>query len=112
MLYYIEHALYRLERTKKTFEQQRPINFKLCQTTFNYPKFYIINYYVKYILDDSSAINYDITYSKAAHKYLLKAFCKRINKKNYKLQIWQNNIWHTYIIVRKNVIIEEKTREK
>ena len=45
-LRYIEHALYRLEKTKIAFEQQWPINSKLCQLTFNYPKFHAISHFV------------------------------------------------------------------
>ena len=46
------------------------------------------------------------------HKYLLKAFYNRTNKKEYDLQIWQYNVRHTIIIVIKNVIIEEEVKEK
>ncbi len=46
MLCYMEHVLYRLEKTKIAFEQHWPINSKLCQPTFNYPKFHAISYFV------------------------------------------------------------------
>ena len=49
MLRYIEHALYKLEKTKIAFEQYRPINSKLCQPNFNYPKFYAIKHFVQCI---------------------------------------------------------------
>ncbi len=45
-LHYIELALYRLEKTKITFEQHWPIDSKLCRLTFNYPKFHAINHFV------------------------------------------------------------------
>lgn len=48
----------------------------------------------------------------AVHKYLLKTFYYRINKKKYKLQIWQYNMQHTNIILMKIVILFEKNREK
>ena len=111
-LRYIEHALYRLEKTKIAFEHHWPIDFKLCQPTFNYPKFHAISYFVKCIRDYSSAVNYDTAHSEAAHKYLLKAFYNRTNKKEYDSQIWQHNVRHTNIIAMKDVIIEEKAREK
>ncbi len=59
-LHYMEHALYRLEKTKIAFEQHRPINSKLCWPTFNYPKFHAISHFVKCIRDYGSAVNYDI----------------------------------------------------
>lgn len=57
-------------------------------------------------------INYNTAYSKMANKYLFKAFYNKTNKKKYNLQIWQNNICYTNIIIIKNVIILIKTREK
>ena len=83
----MEHALYRLEKTKIAFEYYRPIDSKLCRPTFNYPKFYTITYFAQCIRDYGSAINYDTTYSEAAHKYLLKGFYNRTNKKEYNVQI-------------------------
>ena len=111
-LRYMEHALYRLEKTKIAFEHHRPINSKLCWPTFNYPKFHAISHFVQCIRDYGSAVNYDTAHSEAAHKYLLKAFYNRTNKKEYNLQIRQHNVCHTNIITMKDVIIEEKAREK
>ncbi len=42
-LRYMEHVLYSLENTKIAFEHHRPIDFKLYQPSFNYPKFYAIS---------------------------------------------------------------------
>lgn len=47
-----------------------------------------------------------------AHKYFLKAVYNKINKKEYKLLIWQYNVQHINIITIKDVIIVEKVREK
>ena len=47
-----------------------------------------------------------------AHKYLLKAFYNRMNKKEYKSQIRQHNMRHINIIAMKDVIISEKAREE
>ena len=69
-LRYIEHTLYKLEKTKIAFEQYLPIDSKLCQPIFNYPKIYPISYFVQYIWDYGSAVNYNTAYSKAVHKYL------------------------------------------
>ena len=44
-LRYIEHALYRLEKTKIAFEHYRPMNSKLCRPMFNYPKFHAVTYF-------------------------------------------------------------------
>lgn len=42
------------------------------------------------------------------HKYFFNMFYNKINKKKYKLQIWQYNICYTNIIKIKNEIILEK----
>ncbi len=46
ILRYMEHALYKLENIKIAFQYHWPINSKLCRSTFNYPKFYAISYFV------------------------------------------------------------------
>ena len=112
MLRYMEHKLYSLEKIKIAFEHHRPINFKLCWPTFNYPKFYTISHFVQCIWDYSSAVNYDTAYSEAMYKYLLKAFYNKTNKKEYDSQIWQDNVCHTNIIAMKDMIIKEKARKK
>lgn len=108
----MEHALYKLEKTKIVFEQDWSIDFKLYQPSFNFSKFHAMSYFFWYIRDYSSAINYNTAHSKVSNKYLLKAFYHITNKKEYKSQIWQHNIYYMNIIVMKEVIILEKVREK
>ena len=45
-LFYMEHALYRFDKTKIAFENHYSINVKLFQPTFNYPKFYAMIYFI------------------------------------------------------------------
>lgn len=57
-------------------------------------------------------INYDITDSKVAYKYLLKAFYHKTNKKKSELQIRQHNIYIKNIIIIKDVIaVAERGRQ-
>ena len=107
-LRYMEHALYRLEKTKIAFKHQWPIYSKLCRPTFNYPKFHAVTHFTQCIRDYSSAVNYDTAHSEAAYKYLLKTFYNRTNKKNYDAQIWQHNVRHPNVIAMKAVIISKK----
>ncbi len=97
-LSYMEYALYRLDKTKIAFKNHCPIDAKLFQPTFNYPKFYAMTHFIKCIRDYESAINYDMAYSEAAHKYLFKVFYGQTNKKEYELQILNYNICHTNVI--------------
>ena len=87
MLWYIEPALYRLEKTKITFKHHQPIDLKLCRPLFNYPKFYKVTNFAQCIRDYGNAINYDTAHSKAAYKYFLKTFYNRTNKIEYDTQI-------------------------
>lgn len=112
MLWYMEHVLYRLEKMKIAFEDHRAINPKLCQPTFNYPKFHAISHFVQCIWNYDSAVNYDTTHSKAVHKYFLKTFYNKANKNKSDSQIWQYNVCHTNIIAMKGVIILEKKSER
>lgn len=75
-LFYIDHALYRLDKIKIALKNHCPINAKLYQLTFNYPEFYAMTQFVKNISDYGSTINYDMAHNKTAYKYLLKAFYK------------------------------------
>lgn len=64
----MEHALYKLNKTKIVFDNHYPIEAKLFQPTFNYLKFHAITHFVKCIQDYRNAINYDKAYNEAAHK--------------------------------------------
>ena len=104
----MDHALYRLDKTKIAFENHCPIDAKLFRPTFNYPKFYAMIHFVKCIRDYKSAINYDTAHSEAAHKYLFKAFYGQTNKKEYELQILEHNIHHTNVIAMQDAILIAK----
>ena len=112
MLCYMKHELYRLEKSKIVFKHYWSINSKLYWPTFNYLKFNAISYIVLCIWDYGGAINNNTAHSEATHKYLLKAYYNRTNKKEYNLQIWQHNICYSNIFAMMDVIIEEKAREK
>ena len=111
-LRYMEYVWYKLEKTKIAFEHHRPIDAKLCRLTFNYPKFHATSHFVQCIRDYGSAVNYDTAHSKIAHKYLLKAFYNRTNKKEYDAHIRQHNIRHKNVIIMKDVVISKKAQEK
>ncbi len=112
MLQYIEHALSRLEKTKIAFENYWSIDPKLNQPVFYYSKIYIISHVIHYIWNYGSVANYNITYSKAANKYLLKAFYNKTNKKEYHLQIQPRNVCHTNIIAMKDMILVAERGEE
>ncbi len=67
-LFYIDLALYKLDKTKIAFENRCSINAKLFWPTFNYPKLHAMTYFVKYIQNYRSIINYDTVYSEEIYK--------------------------------------------
>ena len=50
-------------------------------------------------------IHYDMAHSEVAYIYLLKAFNRKTNKKEYKSQILEYNIYHTNVIVIQDFIL-------
>ena len=49
-----------------------------------------------------------MAHNKIVHKYLLKAFYRRINNKKYKSQILKYNICHTNVIAIQDIILIAK----
>lgn len=86
-LAYIEHVLYRLDKTKMIFKNYCLINAQLLLPANNYLKFHAMSYFIEYICRYKSIINYDTVHSEIAHKYLLKVFYGWTNNKEYKSQI-------------------------
>lgn len=108
-LYYMDHSLYRLYKTKIAFENYCSINASLFWHTFNYPKFHTsITNFVKCIWDYRSTINYYTIYNEIVHKYTFKAFYRRTNKKEYKLWFLKYNIYYTNVITMQDVILIAK----
>ena len=108
----MKHALYRLNNTKIAFENHCPIDVKLFQPTFNYQNFHTLIYFIKWIWDYGSIINYNTTYNKAAHKYFLKAFYRQTNKKEYESQVLKHNICYTNVIAIQNAILIVQVLDK
>lgn len=97
IIFYVDHALYGLDKTKMTFENYCLINTKLFKSSFIHPKFYVIKYFLIYIKDYRSKINSNIAYSETIHKYLLKAFYEQIHNKKYNSWFSKHNIHHINI---------------
>ncbi len=104
-LSYIEHTFYKLDKTKITFENHRPIDAKLFQPTFNYPKLHTMIHFNKCISNYGIVINYDMAHCEIAYKYFLKTYNRWTNKKEYKLQILNYNICYTNVITMQDAIL-------
>ena len=80
-LRYMEQALYRIDKMKVAFRALRPIDKSTDEGHFNFPKFHAMTHYTSFIRDFGAADNYDTEHSEAGHKYHVKDFYGRTNKK-------------------------------
>jgi hypothetical protein len=70
-----------------------------------------MTHYSSYIWEYRAANNFDTEYSEAAHKYHVKAFYGRINKRQgYKNQICLHNTRCINILTMINVLFYKKSR--
>src|SRR6266436_1200354 len=110
-LRYLEQALYRIDRTKVVFKQFRPIDKATDEGHFNFPKFHAMTHYSSCIQEYGAADNFDTEHSEAAHKYHVKAFYGRTNKRQgYENQICLHNTRRINILAMTNVLFHRKSR--
>ncbi len=85
-LHYMNNAIYRINVLKEVFKQF------WHNENFNYFKFYVISYYMNFIQRYEDADDFDTSYMKVAHKFLIKDYYNLINKwKNFQMQILYHN---------------------
>ena len=78
---------------------------------FNFPKFHTMTHYTSCIQEYKAADNFDTEHSKAAHKYHVKAFYRKTNKrKSYEDQICLHNTRRINMLVMTNVLFHRKSR--
>ena len=110
-LRYLEQALYRIDRTKAVFKQFRPIDKTTDEGHFNFPKFHAMTHYISCIREYGAADNFDTEHSEAAHKYHVKAFYGRTNKRQgYEDQICLHNTRRINMLTMTNILFHKKSR--
>ena len=110
-LRYLEQALYRIDRTKAVFKRFRPIDKATDEGHFNFPKFHAMTHYASCIREYGAADNFDTEHSEAAHKYHVKAFYGRTNKRQgYEDQICLHNTRRINMLAMTNVLFYKKSR--
>ena len=80
-LHYLDHALYRIDKTKVAFKALRPVDKVTDEGHFNFLKFHVMTHYTSCIRDFGAADGFDTEHSEAGHKYHVKAFYGRTNKR-------------------------------
>src|SRR5580692_6023507 len=110
-LRYLEQALYRIDKTKVVFKRFRPVNKATDEGHFNFPKFHAMTHYTSCIREYGAADNFDTEHSEAAHKYHVKAFYGRTNKRQgYEDQICLHNTRRINMLAMANVLFHKKSR--
>jgi hypothetical protein len=110
-LRYLDHALYRIDKTKVVFKALRPVDKATGEGHFNFPKFHIMTHYTSCIRDFGAADNFDTEHSEAGHKYHVKAFYGRTNKRQgYEDQICLHNTRRINMIAMENMLFHKQTR--
>ncbi len=110
-LRYIEHALHRIDRMKVAFRALRPLNKSTNEGHFNFPKFHIMTHYTSFIRDFGAADNFDTEHSEAGHKYHVKDFYGRTNKRHgYEGQICLHNTRRINMLAMEDVLFHAQSR--
>ncbi len=85
-LRYMQHALHRIDVLKIAFRSQTK------QGNFNYPKFHVMSHYMDFISRFGCTEGTDTDHSESAHKYLIKDYYDRTNKRaDFEEQILLHN---------------------
>jgi hypothetical protein len=87
---HMEHALNRIDKLKDIFREfRRSKNGE--EGHFNFPKFHVLTHYAGFIRQYGACDGYDSAHMEAAHKYLVKTFYNRTNKRD---DFQEQIIWH------------------
>jgi len=101
-LHYMNNAIYRINVLKEVFKQF------WHDENFNYFKFHVISHYMNFIQRYEDAADFDTSYMKIAHKFLIKDYYNLINKwKNFQMQILHHNTWQVNMLTMKNIILHD-----
>jgi len=105
-LRYMDQAIFRIDCFKWAFANYRPLNKKDGQPHFNIPKLHSITHFVDQIRLFGSAVGIDSAHFEAAHKYLVKAFFDRTNKRKneFEQQILLHNTRLTNLLAMRDVL--------
>lgn len=110
-LRYLQHALFRINKLKDIFRHLRPIDSDTNTGHFNIPKLHVMTHYAQHIRRYGSADNVDTEHSEAAHKFLVKDFFDRTNKReSFQQQLLLHNTRHLNIIAMEDIVWWKGTR--
>jgi hypothetical protein len=113
ILQYLQHAIYRMNVFKSIFVSARSSNKKTEKEHFNFFKFHVMTHYAAFIRKYKTADEYDIAHDEVRHKYMLKEYYIRINKRDtFLTQLIFHNDRRLKILIMKNVIIYKQKQQR
>ncbi len=91
-LRYLNQTLFRVNFFKSVFRDTRQFAQKNEKKHFNFFKFHVISHYFDFIRKYDTTNNYDISHDEIKHKYEIKQFYDKINKrKTFQKQLIHHN---------------------
>ncbi len=101
-LRYMNNAIYRINVLKEVFKQFQH------DENFNYLKFHVISHYMNFIRRYEDADDFDTSYMKIAHKFLIKDYYDLTNKReNFQMQILHHNTRWVNMLTMKDIILHD-----
>jgi len=111
-LWYLEHALFQLNKLKNVFRQLWSEHSDTDVDHFNISKLHAMTHYASWIWRYDSADNFNTKHSEIAYKHLIKIFFNCINKwEMFQRQLLYYNTWHLNLLTMKNILLHRDTRQ-
>ncbi len=111
-LWYLEHALFWLNKLKNVFRHLRSERSDTDINHFNISKLHAMIHYASQIQRYDSADNFNTKHSEIAHKHLIKIFFDNINKwETFQRQLLHHNTWHLNLLAMKDILLHRSTRQ-
>ncbi len=111
-LWYLEHALFQLNKLKNVFHHLQSECLDTDIDHFNISKLHAMTHYASQIWRYNSADNFNTEHSKIAHKYLIKIFFNCINKwDTFQTQLLHHNTQHLNFLAMKDILLYRDIRQ-
>jgi hypothetical protein len=114
-LSYLDQTLFQLNAYKKIFRYSRLKEHEIEKNHFKFSKFHAITHYVDFIRRYEVANEYDTSHDETWHKYMIKKFYSRINKREiFQTQLIEHNKRRLNILALKDLKrhMKENSRSK
>ncbi len=106
---YLNQTFFRVNFFKSVFRETRQFAQENENEHFNFFKFHVMSHYSDFIRKYDTTDDYDILHDEIRHKYMIKQFYDKINKREiFQKQLIHHNKRRMKILVMKNIMRYEK----